>query len=765
MKKIVFFLVWVIPFTGVSAHNTGSITGKVTETKTGLPVAGCNIYLKETIIGTITDIGGKFEIRNIQIGKYEIVCSAISYKVITRSAEVRENETAVINFEMEESPTNLKEVTVQGSLPLSAASSQQVRKIDMQLRPFRTSQDMLMMTPGLVIAQHAGGGKAEQIFIRGFDCDHGTDISINVDNIPVNLVSHAHGQGYADMHFLIAETVEDMEINKGPYFTRFGNFSTAGAISFKTKDVLDNSLVKIEAGQFNTQKYTLMYQIDNGGAEQNGYIAAQYYHTDGPFETPQKLQRMNVFAKYFIQMTQNSKLTLTAGGFNSGWNASGQIPVRAVQQDVINRYGAIDNLEGGATDRGNLSLAYKFRSPNGNELDIQTFLSHYNFKLFSNFTYFLTDSIKGDMIEQTEHRNIHGINAAYKFASQLGTIHIINRLGTGYRGDNIDPQLWHSPGRNRISRFTDDDLRENNFFIWGEQEYFVGPRMRMILGIRHDYFTFSKNDHTDNAIDSTGTDLPHGSGYAGQSVFSPKFNIIFQPLRNVGIYLNFGQGFHSNDARDVVINSGPLSRNTSTLPKATGGEIGFRTSLFNRLHISLAGWYLYLEKELVYVGDGGTTELSNPTRRMGIDAEGRYSFLPWLWLDADVSLSNGKIQDLPEGENHIPLAPTLTASGGINIIREKGITGSLRFRHIADRPADEQDLLTAAGYTLLNGSVSYKIKNVTISLCAENIMNVDWNEAQFATETRLKGEAQGTTEICFTPGNPRNFQVSAAYIF
>ncbi len=793
MKKIqLFIFLFGLPLLSF-AHETGTISGKVSIAGSAYPVTGANIYVRGTIIGTISDIHGNYRIRNIQTGTYELVCSAIGYKIMQQTIVVTENDTLMVNFRLEETTTSLQEVTIEGSIPVSAASSQQIRKIDMQLRPFRTTQDMLRLVPGLVIAQHAGGGKAEQIFIRGFDCDHGTDVSVNVDGMPVNMVTHAHGQGYADLHFVISETVDAIEVNKGPYFTRFGDFATAGAISFTTKDVLESNLVKVEAGQFNTQKYTVLCQIDNGGAEQDGYIAAQYYHTDGPFESPQMLQRMNIFAKYFIQLTQNSRLTFSAGGYNSAWNASGQIPSRAVEEGLIRRFESLDEMEGGATDRENFNLDYRFRSQTGNELEIHSYASNYNFKLYSDFTFFLDDSINGDMIEQAEHRDLQGLFAIYTFSSQVGNSRIINKVSGGYRGDNIAPELWHSPDRIRLSPLTSDRIRQHNFFIWGQQEFTLSPKVKIIWGLRHDYFTFDKEDQAGGALDTTGNGHPHASGYAGQSVFSPKLNVIIQPIRNLDIYLNSGRGFHSNDGRDVVIGEkvreltsvwrrqglsndeintrltthdfSPEQRYTGTLPQATGAETGIRTTLFNRLHLGLAAWYLYLEKEYVYSGDGGTTELSNPTERKGIDAEARYSLNTWLWLDGDLSASRGRILGVPAGEANIPLAPTLTASGGISMIREKGLNASLRFRHVGDRPANEQNTLTATGYTLLNSNLSYKLDKFTFSIYIENILNTDWNEAQFATETRLKGEARPVTDICYTPGNPRNVQFSVAFRF
>lgn len=791
--KIYVALLFLIFTLTIEAHNAGNIYGTVSDAKNGFPLIGVNVQIRNSLLGTTTDLNGKFELKNIQIGMYEVAFSFIGYQSQSKNIVVTENQTVTIIVNMEKSVIGLDEVTVQGNSPVSAVSSKEIRAIDMQLKPFRSSQDMLLMVPGLFIAQHQGGGKAEQIFLRGFDCDHGTDVSVNVDGMPVNMVTHAHGQGYADLHFLISETVDEMDVSKGPYLANMGDFYTAGAVNFKTKDILNNNLVKIEAGQLNSQKYTLLFQPGNGGVEQNGYVAAQYHHLDGPFEVPEKYERMNVFGKYFFQLTQNSKLTFSAGGFSTGWNASGQIPDRAVKQGLIDRFGGIDNLEGGVTNRRNVNVGYKFLSKTGNEFELNTYFTNYNFKLYSNFTYFLIDSVNGDMIEQNEHRTMSGLNANYKFATSWFGLHQINKIGGGYRGDLIDVQLWHSPNRIRMNAYTNDDVDEENLNFWYQQEFIFSPVIRMVWGFRHDFFTFSKDDKVGSSLDSINNGLPHASGVAYQSVFSPKLNFIISPARNLDIFLNFGQGFHSNDARDVVLgarvselsetwkneglsdsgideklskyNFDPSMRNIGTLPKATAGEIGIKSRMYKKLFLTLSTWYLYLDKEFVYVGDGGVAELSDPTQRLGMDAEARLSLISWLWADFDLSLAKATIKNLPDGENFVPLAPTLTASGGINVVREKGFSGSLRFRHLSDRPANEDNSIVAFGHTLFYVNLAYEYRQFTFAVNGENILNSEWNEAQFSTETRLKGEKNSVTELCYTPGNPRNFQLSVSYKF
>jgi outer membrane receptor protein involved in Fe transport len=784
-------IILVFSFSGFS-HDLGTIKGIVTDAKTGETIIGANLILSNTMLGTSTDIEGKFEFRNLHVGQYSMIISYVGYKSIEKTVQVKSDEITNIHIELEETSTVLDPYAVIAQRPYSAASINYIRKIDLEIRPNKSSQDLLKLVPGLITAQHAGGGKAEQIFLRGFDADHGTDINISVDGIPVNMVSHGHGQGYADLHFLIPEIVEEIDVFKGPYFSQFGNFATAGSVQFKTKEILPDNLIKMEAGSFNTFKGTFLYQLGNGSAEQNGYIATQYYQTDGPFESPMGLQRMNIFGKYFVNLSHNSKLSFSVGSFNSSWDASGQIPERVVKQGIIGRFGAIDELEGGNTSRSNISVQYDQKDGDNNKLSIQAYLSDYDFKLFSNFTYFLENPDYGDMIEQLDNRLLHGMNASYCKLNQSGSLIQKTIFGGGYRADNIKLELWKSPDRIRIETLSDADIKERNLFFWIEKEIIFNSKFRIQGAIRADYFTFNLNDNL-STIDSSNSDLPHASGYSQQGILSPKLNAVYTPHKLIEIFVNFGSGFHSNDARNLIIsekikelehiwkkeglndeaideklmdnNFDPQQKNAITLPRALGGEIGIRSQLFNRVNIGLAAWYIHLEKEFVYVGDGGYTELSDPTQRIGLDIETRIKLKNWLWADFDFCLSDGKILGVPQQENNIPLAPRFTSAGGLSITGFKGFQGSIRYIYIADRPANEMNTVVAKGYGLLNMGAAYTLNKFTFSITIENLMNIAWNEAQFDTESRMKWESEPISEIHFTPGNPRNIQAGISYKF
>ena len=561
---------------------------------------------------------------------------------------------------------------------------------------------------------------------------------------------------------------------------------------FRTKDYIDANTVKIEGGEFNTQKVTGLFQVPGSGEYQSAYFGGQFYNTDGPVESEQNFQRSNLFGKFHTHLNETNALTFSVNSFSSAWDASGQIPQRAIDNELITRFGTIDDLEGGQTGRQNLSLTYTVIDKNNSQFFIQPYFSRYNFKLFSNFTFFLDDRENGDMIEQTDDRTLLGLNTEYQFQQSIRSMQSTTTFGGGFRSDDIAVSLWHSPNRRRLTQRVDSGIIERSLFLWVQEELVVNSKLRLQLGLRGDYFTFNVEDHLDTLSDASIT-LPHASGYAQQAMLNPKFNLVYSPLHSTDIFLNFGTGFHSNDARDVVIeqtisdlergfsrqglndaqinerlaqlNFDPAHSGIRTLPRAIGAEIGTRHQFWNRISIGIAGWWLELGEELVFVGDAGETEISGKSRRIGIDIEGRAQLLSWLWVDTDVNLSSGKFVDEPSDANEIPLAPRMTSTGGLTAAHPSGFGANLRYRHVGDRPANEDSSVTAEGHTLVNIGFSYALGPFKYFATVENLFDVDWSEAQFDTESRLVDETSPVSEIHFTPGSPRNIQAGISYQF
>lgn len=732
---------------------TGTVTGRVIEQQTSLPLPFVNIVVDRTRLGAASKLDGSFVIRNVPAGKQTIRASAVGFQTAAEEASIVAGTTTTVGFELLEAPHTTEEIVVMADAPISAASSTMLGAIDFELRPKLSTQDLLRMVPGLVIAQHAGGGKAEQIFLRGFDADHGTDVNISVDGIPVNMVSHGHGQGYADLHFVMPEVLQGMEVFKGPYFAQFGDFGTAGTVKFFTIDLLDHSTLKAEIGSFGLQRVVGLTNLPLNTDRTTSYVAAEFVNNRSYFEHHQHFTRYNLFGKTKIDVGSGESLALWLSSFGSSWDASGQVPERAVKQGLISRFGAIDPSEGGETYRQNLNLIYSKLSATSSFL-AQAFASTYRFQLFSNFTFFREDPMNGDQIEQNDRRTIFGGRAEYNIRSLFGDSNPMTVLGSSFRTDGITVGLWHAAQRKRLKTRADAYIRQSSVALYIQQEYLLASMVRLQIALRADHFIFDVRDRLN-------PDTPEDITCAiRQTILSPKANLIVSPTADLQLFLNSGMGFHSNDARVVVTQQG-----NPTLPRALGAEIGARYSLRHRFTTSISFWGLDLEREFVYSGDEGTTEESGPTRRIGVDFDVRAQVLPWLWADGDVSFSRGGFKNLPEGENYIPLGPTLTSTAGLTARHPGGVDASIRFRHVNDRPADEANTVTAKGYTVFDASFSYPLRAYRLTLQAENLFDTEWNEAQFDTESRLRGELEPISELHFTPGTPRSIRVGFSYSF
>jgi len=642
-------------------------------------------------------------------------------------------------------------VTVTADRPYSAASDAQFRAADFALRPRNSAQDILRVVPGLIIAQHAGGGKAEQIFLRGFDCDHGTDINITVDNAPVNMVSHGHGQGYADLHFIIPETIDRVDVVKGPYFARYGDMTTAGAVAFHTADSLRDNLVKLEADPFADKTYraVALLRAPLAVPGTQAYFGGEIYTSRGYFDAPQDFNRVNLFAKVRSSVGSTGSVSAEILGFSAGWNASGQIPERAVADGSLSRFGSIDSTEGGSTSR--TTAIVRYASGGSSPLTITGSFTDYRFRLFSNFTFFRDHPDAGDEIEQTDRRSIVGLKAENDVFYTLGDVAMRTRFGADLRNDDITVGLYHDSARVRLATTSDAAIAQRQIGPYIEQEIIL-PWAQILLGLRADYFSFD----VENRL-RQGT---QPEGIAQQLLLSPKANIALPIGDDMAIFINSGFGFHSNDARDVV-----RERNQRTLPRAFGAEAGMRYGAAGSLFsASASAWLLDLESEFVYIGDAGETEASGRTRREGIDLEARVNPAAWLALGVDATIARGRSVDDPEGENFIPLAPNFTLSGNA-LVRFGDLSAAARLRMVGDRPANPDNSVVARGYRIVDLSASYRMGQIELFANIENLLDAEWNEAQFETESQLRGEAAPVNELHYTPGTPRAIRGGMALRF
>ncbi|MEM1326068.1 MAG: TonB-dependent receptor [Bacteroidota bacterium] len=710
------------------------------------PVSDAYIYTVSKDKHTHSNALGEFQLPGAVVGDTLIV-SFIGYETV-RSVLTTMDMNKPITVKLQDEALDLEQVNVTNSI----RAINTVTSIDLKVFPVNSSQELLRSVPGLFIGQHAGGGKAEQIFLRGFDIDHGTDIAITVDGMPVNMVSHAHGQGYSDLHFLIPETVQSIDFAKGPYYADQGNFNTAGYVNFKTMDRIDNSSFGLEFGRFNTFRMVGLVDLLGNQEKHNAYVASEYILSDGPFESPQNFQRINVMGKYSTDLGNGNQLSLLLSRFQSRWNASGQIPQRLVDSGEISRFGAVDDTEGGNTSRTNVNIAHTKRVNSNVFVKTNAYFSHYDFELFSNFTFFLEDRENGDQIRQFEDRRIYGLNSTLFQQTQAGNTDLEMSYGVGLRFDDVDDnELARTANRvTTLEQLAYGNVEETNLFGFINAEFDFDKWM-INAGLRLDAFEFDYVDLLSPVYTNESTT---------KAIVTPKLNIVYNPTTEWQLFLKSGIGFHSNDSR-VVINK----EADDILPAAYGADLGAVWKPIPRLWVSPALWALYLEQEFVYVGDAGIVEPSGKTLRQGVDLSLRYQIGRYLFLNGDINYTYARATEEEEGANRIPLAPELTSMGGLSFRHPSGFNAALRYRYIRDRPANEDNSIIADGYFITDFNANYTFSNVTLGFNIENLFNQEWNEAQFATESQLLNEALPVEELHFTPGTPFYIEGTIKYSF
>ncbi|GAB4052231.1 TonB-dependent receptor [Spirosoma litoris] len=753
LKNILVTLVVGFVSIQVAFAHLGNIAGIVYDQSTHLPLRNVTVQLTGLGKLALTDELGQFRFTNLVAAPYKVEFSHVGYQSQLVATTVGDDQTTFVKIALISAPIELSQVQVSAT---RAHDQQLISSLDIKLRPITNSQEILRSVPGLFIGQHAGGGKAEQIFLRGFDLDHGTDIRLTVDGMPVNMVSHAHGQGYADLHFVIPELVEGVDFKKGPYTTDKGNLATAGWADFRTRTALDKSFAKFEVGQYDTYRAVAgINLLGQAGRDKNqsAYLASEYSYSNSYFDNPQHFKRLNVLGKYHGHVGANTNLTLTGSTFWSKWNHSGQIPDRAVESGLIDWFGSIDPTEGGETSRTNLNAQLVTVTPKNHVIKNQFYYSNYNFELYSNFTFFLNDTVNGDQIRQKEHRNLFGYNGSYSTQAHIGKTSWTTTLGAQYRQDITQgTELSHT--KNRVETLNPIQLgnvNEINAALYADELLQLTSRFSVNAGLRVDYFRSQYEDLLAN---------PATTKRATQAIVSPKLNLYYTVNPSVQFYLNTGKGFHSNDARVVTAQNG-----REIIPAAYGSDLGVIIKPFPNLLINATAWYLWMQQEFVYVGDEGVVEPSGRSRRMGLDLSVRYQLTKSLYADVDLNTANPRSLDAEAGQNYLPLAPLFTSTGGLSLQTKYGLSGSLRYRYMADRPANEDDTIVAKGYFVTDMQLNYARKRYTLGLSAQNLLNTRWKETQFATESRLKGEAAPVEEIHFTPGTPFFARLSLTYFW
>jgi outer membrane receptor protein involved in Fe transport len=736
-----YYLLMVLLLSVISyAQN---LSGKITDVSEN-PLVDVYIYNESSDVHAHTNEFGNFTLTKVNLGD-AFKISKIGYKpVFFTITQLNEK----VKITLEEEIFKLSEVTISPNVNINST----IAKLDLNTNPVNSSQEILRKVPGLFIGQHAGGGKAEQLFLRGFDIDHGTDVALSADGIPVNMVSHAHGQGYADLHFIIPETVNNIDFGKGPYNAAKGNFATAGYVDFKTKDKLDESKLSVEVGQFNTIRTVGLFDLLGNKTKSNAYLATEYIETDGPFDSPQNFNRFNIFGKYSTILENQTKLSFVGSHFSSKWDASGQIPMRLVNNGTISRFGAVDDTEGGFTSRTNLAVAIDKIIDENSYLKTNVYFSKYDFTLFSNFTFFLDDPINGDQIKQYENRTLYGFNSEYTTNKSYDSFKLKWQTGIGLKVNATkDSELSHTLNRNTVLNYIQlGDIDESNFSGYTNLEFQLN-KLTINPSLRMDYFKFNYQDKLATSYKTLSNT---------KFKVLPKLNFTYVQNDKTAYFLKSGFGFHSNDTRVV------LQEDKDILPTVFGADLGTTWKPNQNLIVNAALWTLFSDQEFVYVGDAGIVEPSGKSRRLGVDLGMRYQLNEFLFLDFDANYAFARSVDEPSGQDYIPLAPEFTSTGGISFKNFKRFSGNLNYRFMGDRAANEDNSVIAEGYFVSDLSLNYKVsKDFEVGVVVNNLFNTEWNETQFLTESQLQSESQSVEEIHFTPGTPFFAKIKLTYTF
>lgn len=650
---------------------------------------------------------------------------------------------------------DVPEVTVEADRPVAASSQQFIPDKEYLLQPQGRPAQVLRLIPGFIAVEHSGGaGKADQYFLRGFDADHGTDVAFFADGMPINLRSHAHGQGYTDLNFIIPETIEGLDVYKGAYLPEYGDFSTAGAVNFRTREVVKEGVVQSAGGQFHTQRHLLMFSPTTDRVR--SLIAAEGYYTNGPFEHDNRYFRGNLLGKATMNPSARSELSVTGTFHKSQWNASGEIPLRAVQDGSLDRFGAVDPSEGGRTMRSTGRLNYHYDTTSGGRFFANAYAQYYRFDLFTNFTFFQNDPVNGDGFQQSDRRIMYGGDIGYKQNGRWFDMDGAATVGVQTRVDHIHARLGPQVLRNPLGSTSDTDITEASYAPFFKLEVQPAPWMRLAGGVRSEVFTFDVRNRCQTCVTQP-------SGTADSGLVLPKANLILGPWLRTEFFLNYGEGYHSNDARSAVTPA------ASPLARAKSYEVGLRSRPWGSDGIELTAtvWALDMKQELVFVGDEGTTEIRGASRRRGMEVGARGQVWGPVYFNGSITWTKAEFRN----GDAIPLAPEVTAYGALLLRWPEGLTSQLQATYLGVRPLTEDRSIRAPSWIDIDLSERYQIPiklahgRLEAFLFVQNLLNTKWEQAVFAFESRLRNEATGVTDIHFVPGNPRMVMGGVAWYF
>ena len=654
----------------------------------------------------------------------------------------------------------LQRVTIDGSRAnqlgvADAASAGSVSQQELAARTVYRPGELLEATPGLIVSQHSGEGKANQFYLRGFNLDHGTDLRTTVDDMPVNQRSHAHGQGWTDLNFLMPELAVRLDYKKGPYSAENGDFASAGAASVVYANRLTQGVASLSAGQNGYGRALVANSVDL--ARGSLLYALEVLHNDGPFDNGDNYQKLNAVLRY-SEGYANNGFNVSLMAYRADWNATDQIPQRAVQDGQIGRFGTIDTSDGGKAHRYSLSGAWR-RTTDDSASKVSAYVIGNQLDLFSNFTYFMDDPLRGDQFAQPDKRVTSGLNASHSWHQHGGTWNSETTVGLQLQNDNIFNGLYNTQARQRISTTREDHIVESSAGLFVENSTRWNDDWRTVAGARVDAYRFNVR-----------SDLAANSGKANDHLVSPSLSVIYGPWKTAELYANIGNGFHSNDARGATISidpkTGVATDKVSPLVRSRGMELGARSTWLPGLQSSLTLYRLDFDSELTFVGDAGTTEAGPPSRRYGVEFSNYYKPLKWLSVDLDLAYARARTKgEAPDGNR---ISGAIEGTGQLAVTVDDGgpFSGSLKLRYFGPRPLIEDNSVRSNASLTLNGRLGWKIaRDLSLELEAFNLTNRRDSAIDYYYASQLKGEAAPVTDIHFHPIESRSLRATLVKTF
>ena len=703
----------------------------------------------------------------------------IGSSVNAQEAEVSAADTTEATITAESQTSNkesveLEEMTIteraDSQLGIADSASQgNVGQAQLKFRPITRPSEVLETVPGLISTQHSGEGKAAQYFLRGFNLDHGTDFLTQVDGVPVNQLSHSHGQGWTDTNFLIPELIETLDYKKGNNYAENGDFSSTGSANIHYFNSLPENLVKYTGGMFDYHRGLVAgsHKLGDG----NILYAGETVHNNGPWNVGNQYWKFNGVLK-FSEEHEDHGWSVTAMAMKSDWNSTDQIPLRPVIEGKLDRFGNIDPTDGGDSQRYSLTGEWH-RQDAESETKLMAYGVYSKLNLFSNFTYFLDnpagfptdpngcrnpnpDGNCGDQFGQPDDRWTTGLKGSHTLFHKLGDADSETTFGLQVRNDNIQNALTKTKAQVEYGITRQDNIWVTSISPYAENKTRWNDWFRTSVGVRFDGFRFKVNN----------SNVSQNNGERYDGLVSPKLGLIFGPWAKTEFYLNGGLGYHSNDARGINTRIDPAS-NTAVeradpLVRTYSAEAGVRSTWVKGLQSTLAIWWLDIDSELLFVGDAGTTEASRPSRRYGLEFANYYSPTDWLTFDADLSFSHARFRnDVPGEGNHIPNSvETVIAAGATFHDVYGGFFGGPRLRFFGPRTLIEDNSKRSESTLLVSAMLGYEVnKNLSFQAEVFNILNREDDGITYYYQSRPTSNGAASDDFHFHPVEPVSFRL------